>query len=82
MKNPANPDMNRSAGFIDTLTITNNGYSGNIPVVSIMALEHEVTGLVHGVAVLELHVRDGKLARFVTRKERSFITGVDNEQYI
>jgi hypothetical protein len=46
-------------------------YSGKVPVAAIIALEWELAGLEHGTANLTLHVRDGKLARFTTGRERS-----------
>ena len=59
--------------------IAEGGYSGKIPVAAIMALEWELTGLAHGAANLTLHVRDGKLARFVTGRERTHIAEVPCE---
>ena len=49
------------------------GYNGLIPVCAINSLEWEAAELVHGIATLTLHIRDGKLKRFVTSRERSFI---------
>jgi hypothetical protein len=50
-----------------------DGYSGKIPTAAIVALEQELAGLVHGTANLVIHIRDGKLARFTTGRERSFV---------
>jgi hypothetical protein len=49
------------------------GYSGKIPVAAIIAFERELVGLLHGTATLTIHVRYGKLERFATGRERSFI---------
>ena len=60
-------------GGADNLhSITETGYSGKVPVAGIIELERESIGIVHGIAILELHIRDGKLARFVSSRERSF----------
>jgi hypothetical protein len=56
-----------------------SGYSSKIPTAAITALEWELAGLVHGTASLTLHIRDGKLARFTTSRERSFIGDGDGE---
>jgi hypothetical protein len=55
-----------------------DGYSGKIPPKGIIALGWELAGLVHGTATLNIHIRDGKLARFTTGRERSFIKGGDD----
>ena len=55
----------------DTNSIAKIGYNGYIPPLAIDALERETYGLVHGIARLEIHVRDGKLYRFVSGRERS-----------
>jgi hypothetical protein len=47
------------------------GYSGKIPTTAVTDLERELTGLVHGTAILTIHIRDGKLFRFTTGRERS-----------
>jgi hypothetical protein len=49
------------------------GYHGKIPTAAYIALERELVGLEHGTASLTIHVRDGRLARFVAGRERSFI---------
>jgi hypothetical protein len=54
------------------------GYSGKIPTEAFRALEWELAGLVHGTASLTIHIRDGKLVRFTTVRERSHMTGGDN----
>ena len=53
--------------------ITEGGYSGKIPTKAIIDLEWELAGLMHGKATLALHIRDGRLARFTTGRERSHI---------
>lgn len=60
-------------------TVAELAYSGKIPVAAIVGLEGELTGLVHGTASLTLHVRDGRLARFTTGRECSFMVGGDVE---
>jgi hypothetical protein len=50
-----------------------------IPVAAITALEQEVVGLVHGIASLTIHIRDGKLARFTTGRECSFMAEQANQ---
>jgi hypothetical protein len=47
------------------------GYSGKIPTAAVIALEWELARLVHGTASLVIHIRDGKLARYTTGRERS-----------
>ncbi|MDR1178210.1 MAG: hypothetical protein LBK64_05230 [Spirochaetaceae bacterium] len=47
------------------------GYSGKIPEAALIALEWELAGLIHGTVSLVTHVRDGKLIRFTTGRERS-----------
>jgi hypothetical protein len=59
----------------DTPNITQGGCSGTIPVAAITGLEQELAGLEHGIATLVVHVRDGKLARFTTGRERSHVAG-------
>jgi hypothetical protein len=59
--------------------IAAGGYSGKIPTAGLTALEWELTGLVHGKAILEVHIRDGKLARFTTARERSFVPAPERE---
>jgi hypothetical protein len=54
-------------------------YSGKIPAAAITALEWELAGLDHGTAKLTLHVRDGRLARFTTGRERSHMAEALNE---
>jgi hypothetical protein len=60
-------------------TAENKGYSGRIPVAAIIAFERELTGLEHGIASLIVHVRDGRLARFTTGRERSHLTEADDD---
>ena len=57
----------------DSSIIQQTGYSGYIPTDAFNALEHELTGLVHGIATLSIHVKDGNLLRYVTYHERSFV---------
>jgi hypothetical protein len=59
----------------NTPSIANQGYNGNIPSVAIKALENEITGLVHGIVSLTIHIRDGEIGRYTTGRERSFIPG-------
>ena len=60
--------------------IAEGGYSGKIPTAAISELSWEIAGLKHGSASLTMQIRDGKLIRFTTERERSFITGgVDDE---
>jgi hypothetical protein len=56
------------------------GYSGRIPAAAINVFEWELTGLVHGMASLVIHIRDGKLARFVTGRERSHMAEGGNDE--
>jgi hypothetical protein len=62
----------------DTPSIVQDGYSGKIPTTAIIALEWELAKIVHGTASLTLHVRDGKLARFTTGRERSHMAETGN----
>jgi hypothetical protein len=57
----------------------NRGYSGKIPTKAIIALEWKLTGLEHGIASLIVHVRDGRLVRFTTSRERSHLTEADDD---
>ena len=59
--------------------IAQGGYSGRIPVAAITALEWELARLEHGTANLVIHIRDGKLTRFTTGRERSHIVADGNE---
>ena len=52
-----------------------NGYNGSIPSTAFDALEGELAGLIHGTAVLTIHIKDGHLLRYVTSRERSFVPG-------
>jgi hypothetical protein len=56
------------------------GYSSKIPTKAFTALSWEAAKIVHGTATLTLHIRDGKLARFVTSRERSFIEDAADER--
>jgi hypothetical protein len=60
-------------------TPTKQGYSGKIPTAAITALSWDLAGLEHGTASLALHIRDGKLARFVTGRERSHMAETPRE---
>jgi hypothetical protein len=51
------------------------GYNGSIPSTAFNALEGELAGLIHGTAVLTIHVKDGKLIRYMIARERSVIPG-------
>jgi hypothetical protein len=53
------------------------GYNGYIPTSAFTALSWELAGLVHGTATLTIHIRDGRLARYTTGRERSFVEGCD-----
>jgi hypothetical protein len=57
-----------------------DGYSGKIPAAALINLEWELTGLEHGTATLALHIRDGKLVRFVTNRERSHMAEAGNDE--
>jgi hypothetical protein len=59
--------------------IAQDGYSGKIPTAAIIALEWELAGLDHGTATLAIHIRDGRLARFVTNRERSHLMEDGND---
>jgi hypothetical protein len=59
-------------------TQAQGGYFGKIPVAAIVAFESELTGLLHGTASLTIHIRDGKLARYNTSRERSHMAVGDN----
>jgi hypothetical protein len=56
----------------------NTGYSGGVPKAALAALELELALLEHGTASLVMHVRDGKLVRYTTGRERSHIAGAAN----
>jgi hypothetical protein len=56
------------------------GYSGKIPAAAIAVLEWELAGIEHGTANLTLHVRDGRLARFATGRERSHMAEGCNDE--
>jgi hypothetical protein len=49
------------------------GYSGKVPAMAITALELEVAELVYGTATLTIHVKDGRMVRFTTGRERSHV---------
>jgi hypothetical protein len=53
-------------------------YNGYIPPETITAFSWELAGLVHGTATLTIHIRNGKLARFTTGRERSYMAGTSN----
>ena len=59
----------------DAFTIPQTGYNGYIPPIAFNSLEHELAGLVHGSASLELYIKDGHLLRYKVSRERSFIPG-------
>ena len=77
-KAPQSGELSRG-GADNTHSITGIGYNGKVPVPGIIELEREAIGVIHGVAVLELHIRDSKLIRYVTHRQRSFISGSVNE---
>jgi len=52
---------------------TSMGYNGYIPPAAFNALEWEAAGIVHGIATLELHIRDGRLVRYVASRQNSFV---------
>ncbi|MDR2419221.1 MAG: hypothetical protein LBD79_09230 [Treponema sp.] len=54
--------------------------SSEIPVAAIIALEQDLAGMVHGTVTLTLHIRDGRLARFITGRERSFMGETGNSE--
>jgi len=57
----------------EALTVSKTGYSGNIPLIAINSLKHELKGLTHGTATLTIHIKDSNLIRYVTSRECSFI---------
>jgi hypothetical protein len=57
----------------DTPSIVQGGYSGKIPTAAIAAFAWELVGLDYGMATLTFHIRNGKLARYTTGRERSFM---------
>jgi hypothetical protein len=59
----------------DTSTIPHGGYNGYITTAAFTALEWQAAGLDHGIATPTLHVKDGKLSRYVTSREQSFMVG-------
>ena len=63
----------------DTPSIAQDGYFGKIPTAAIAAIEWELTGLVHGTASITFHIRDGRLVRFTTARERSHMADDDGE---
>jgi hypothetical protein len=76
-KNPLQDKSLRGESDVDNVSIAEKTYSGYIPPAAINALKWEAVGLLHGIATLTLHVRGGKLIRFVTGRERSFMGGND-----
>ena len=52
-----------------------NGYNSSILPTAFDALEGELAGLNHGTAVLTIHVKDGKLIRYMIAREHSFVPG-------
>jgi hypothetical protein len=50
-----------------------------IPTSAVIGLEQELAGLEHGIATLVIHVRDGRLARFTTGRERSHMAESPHE---
>ncbi|MDR2742616.1 MAG: hypothetical protein LBB98_10760 [Treponema sp.] len=63
----------------NTPSIVQDGYSGKIPMAAITDLEWEAAGIMHGTATLILHIRDSKLARFTTSRERSHMAEAPHE---
>jgi hypothetical protein len=55
------------------------GYNGYIPPRAFTALSWEAAKIVHGTATLTLHIRNGKLVRFVTNHEQSFMDNTDEQ---
>ena len=45
----------------------------------IAMIEAELSGLEHGIVKIELHVRDGRLARAVVGRERSILVETDGQ---
>jgi hypothetical protein len=58
---------------------TQGGGGGKIPTAAIAALELELAHLEHGTASLVIHIRDGKLARFTTGRECSYMAEAPHE---
>jgi len=46
-----------------------------IPPEAFQALEQETSGLAHGTVTLAIHVKDNRLIRYTTSRERSFVPG-------
>lgn len=60
----------------------NKGYNGLIPPEAFSSLSWEAAKIMHGKAMLTLFIRDGKLARFTTSRERSFAeTGLEQKAW-
>ena len=77
-KAPQNEVSFRGQGETITATLPRiqvncNGYSEYIPAECFRALHNEAAGLIHGTVTLTLHIRDRKLARFATSRERSYL---------
>ena len=61
-----------------TSNLAEKTYNGHIPVKAIIAFEHELFGITHGVASLVLYIRDGQLCRYVVNREHSHIPDEHN----
>jgi hypothetical protein len=59
----------------DTPSVVQDGYSGKVPTAGITGLEWEAAGIMHGTAALTLYIKDGKLVRYTTSRERSIVPG-------
>jgi hypothetical protein len=75
--------MPKKQGFVrggDTPTPTKeqSGYSSKIPTETITVFESELTGLLHGTAILTIHVRDGQLTRYTISREHSHLMKISN----
>ena len=55
-------------------TVSQLGYNGYIPAQAFTDLSWEAAGVIYGTATLKLHIRDGKLVRYATSRERSFVS--------
>ena len=66
------PLRSKSVPMLRALSSLEDGY---ILTAAFAALEKETAGLVHGTATLTIHIKDGKMNRYVTSRERSFAPG-------
>ena len=72
-KTPRSGELLR--GDDGTFNIAAKAFDGKIPQDAFNDLEHEATGIIHGVVTLTVHVKDGRLSRYVIGRERSYVPG-------